>query len=348
MRPNIQKNQSIECEISGYSSSGEGVAKIRFVDGSLEAFSQNHQTQYTANSNDGISQVRIFPVFVKGALVGEKVRIKIIKVARKCAWGRVEEILEASLARIELDCPYYKKCGSCTLRHMTYEEECKFKEQKVNDALQRLGHLDSKVEQFFPASNCDAYRNKTAFAVARAKNANIDLGLYYERSHDICNIHNCALQSKFADNALNIIRKWANKHSVRPYDEKTGRGLLRHIVLRTNASGDILVCLVCTRDTIEAQAELIDTLEKKISGFAGLILNVNKERGNVILGSKNICLYGNSYIYEELFGLRFRLDIASFFQVHLEKTKVLDSQILELGQFSSNDKVLDLYCGVGS
>lgn len=319
----LVKNSIYTIKIDAYSSNGEGIGRI-----------------------DGIA------VFVKGALKGELCKIKIIKVQKTHAWARLQNVIEKSQNRIKPDCVYYKTCGGCLLRHMSYDEELIFKKQKINDALWKIGKLDLHVSKVFsgnvePASIYN-YRNKAAFPVAFDTNQKLCIGLYQTRSHNIINIDTCKIQAKICDKIIAIIKKWMNDFNIEPYNEKYGTGLIRHIYIRTNYKDDVLLCLVTNKQEIPYLNYLLENLIRQCSGLVGVVQNINDKKINAIRGIKYNTLYGKNYITDMLCGLKFNLDSSSFFQVNRYQAEILYKRVLSLAKIKQDDTVLDLYCGTGT
>lgn len=301
----LQKNEQHTGIIDGYSSQAEGVLRI------------NNQV-----------------VFVKGALNKEKTSIKIIKTSKNCSWGKLNTVIKQSDQRLKPDCPYYKFCGGCDTRHMTYEEEVNFKTQKINDALQRIGHLDIRVQKFHKAENTTRYRNKAIFPVN-----NNNIGLYKNRTHEVVDIDKCLIQSEIADKTIKVLRQWINKYQINQ---------LRNIFIRNNYKNEALICLVSKTKKIPHKNELIGTIQKNIPEAIGLVLNINDKNTNVVLGSQYINLWGENKIVDKICNLKFSLSIPSFFQVNRNQAEVLYNRAIELTELNNEDTALDLYCGTGT
>ena len=220
-----QKNQIFDLTIDNYSSEGDGIARL-----------------------DGMA------VFVKGALRGERCRVKLLKVGKTAAWGRVEQVVTPSPARIKPDCPHFPKCGGCALRHMSYAEELEFKRQRVEDALRRIGGLDLSVDVIHGAEAPECYRNKAQFPVSD-RSGKLSIGFFRARSHDVIDVERCLLQRPEADAAARAVKGWMERFKVPAYDELTHKGLVRHVYVRTNRNGESLVCLICN-GTKEAHIDL--------------------------------------------------------------------------------------------
>ncbi|HIS53009.1 MAG TPA: 23S rRNA (uracil(1939)-C(5))-methyltransferase RlmD [Candidatus Onthomonas avicola] len=315
-----RKNSEHTMVITGYSTTGEGV-------GHLES---------------GLT------VFVRGALRGERCRISILKASKRCAWGRLLAVEEPSPARVTPDCPYYPKCGGCQLRHMSYEEELSLKLGRVNDALQRIGGLPLRAEVIHPAPERTGYRNKVQFPVGPASDGGVRLGFYRRRSHEIVPVERCLLQPEASNQAGQIVRRWMDERQIVPYDETSHTGLVRHLFCRTNAAGELLVCLVVNAGALPEEGELVRRLRAGLPKLAGVVLSKNRERTNVVLGRSFRTLWGRDWLEDTLCGLTFRLSVPSFFQVNRRQAEVLYRRALDFAGLTGRETVLDLYCGTGT
>lgn len=314
---NARKNQRIPLEIEGYSSEGDGIARL-----------------------EGMA------VFVKGALRGETCLVQLLKVGKTAAWGKVVEVLSPSPARIVPDCPHFPKCGGCALRHMTYEEELSFKRQRVEDALRRIGGLDLTVDVIHGAAHPDRYRNKAQFPVSGKQG--VCVGFFRARSHDVIDVPSCLLQRPEADGAGRAVKGWMERFAVPAYDEVSHTGLVRHVYVRTNRSGQSLICLICNGEKLPHEPELIDALREAVPQAVGVVLSVNRDKTNVILGKQYRTLWGQDYLYDTLCSLSFKLSVPSFFQVNPEQTEVLYRKAAEFAGLTGGETVVDLYCGTGT
>ena len=314
---NARKNQLIPLEIEGYSSEGDGIARL-----------------------EGMA------VFVKGAIRGETCLVKLLKVGKTAAWGKVEQVLSPAPSRMTPDCPHFPKCGGCALRHMTYEEELSFKRQRVEDALRRIGGLDLTVDVIHGAAHPDRYRNKAQFPVSGKQG--VSVGFFRSRSHDVIDVPSCLLQRPEADAAGRAVKKWMEQYSVPAYDEVSHTGLVRHVYVRTNRAGQSLICLICNGESLPYQAELIDALRAAVPQAVGVVLSINRDKTNVILGKQYRTLWGQDFLYDTLCDLTFKLSVPSFFQVNPEQTEVLYRKAAEFAGLTGGETVVDLYCGTGT
>ena len=310
----LEKNNIYTACIEGYSSEGLGIARI---DGQV--------------------------VFVHGAVRGELCRVLVMKVLKNAAFGKVTELLEPSPERREPDCPYYGRCGGCDFRHLSYREELWAKRQRVQDALTRLGGSDVEVEEILGAADPLYYRNKSQYPVSAGK-----VGFYRARTHDVVDIERCLIQKPQADAAATALRDYMRDFAVPSYDEKTGRGLLRHLYVRTNRRGESLVCVLANGERLPHEEELVGRLRRAVPDCVGVVLGVNTRRGNTILGERYRTLWGADTLEDELCGLTFRLSVPSFYQVNRDQAEVLYRKAVEYAGLTGGELVVDLYCGAGT
>lgn len=312
----IKKNTIHTLDITGYTAEGMGVARL---DGRV--------------------------VFVPGTIQGERWNIRLERVNKNVAWGKRTELLLPSPERVEPGCPLYGKCGGCQFRHMAYSEELRAKRQRIADALERIGHVKLNLPPVLGADEPDRYRNKVQFPVSRGRRG-LAVGYYRPRSHDVLDAPDCILQSQAVTRLRAAFKGWMEK--VPAYDEETGKGLVRHLYVRTNSRGESLVCVVANGEALPQTQALIEALRLAEPGLAGVVLNTNTRDTNVILGEKYRTLWGRDWLEEELCQLNFRLSIPSFFQINRAQTQRLYHVALEFAQLTGEETVLDLYCGIGA
>ncbi len=296
-----------------------------------------------ASGGEGVARIGGMAVFVKGALRGERVEVAIEHIGHNAAWGHIERLLEPSPARIEPDCPYYGRCGGCQFRHMTYEEELEAKRQRVEDALRRIGGVDICVPVIYGAENTQRYRNKVQFPVADGA-----IGYYQGRTHRVVDVADCLLQPKLDTVCRDAVKDWMGRFRVPAYDERTGKGLIRHLFLRTDSAGEALCCLVVNGRKLPHEEQLVDALRRAAPTLVGVVLSVNTRRTNVILGDAYRLLWGRDWLEETLCGHTFRLSVPSFFQVDRDQTEVLYRRALDFAALTGTETVVDLYCGIGT
>ena len=310
-----KKNEQHPLRIEGYGSAGEGVARL-----------------------EGQA------VFVKGVLAGEVSQVQLLKVGKSAAWGRVTQVLTPVPSRQSPDCPRYPRCGGCQLRHMTYAEELRFKRQKVQDALQRIGGWTGRVEKIHGAEAPDRYRNKIQFPVADGPR----VGFFRARSHEVIDAEDCLLQPLAATRLREAFKLWMERYQVPAYDERVHGGLIRHFYVRVNRRGHSLCAVIANGTDLPHQEELVQALRRAEPDLAGVVLSVNQEKTNVILGKTHRCLWGRDYLEDTLCGLTFRLSVPSFYQVNREQAEVLYGRALAFAGLTGRETVLDLYCGIGT
>ena len=301
--------------IQGYGSDGQGVAHLP----------------------DGMT------CFVSGALKGEVCLVQLDKVGKTCAWGHVLEVQEPSPARLEPDCPYFSSCGGCALRHMTYAEELEFKRQKVEDCLTRIGGCSTPVSVIYGSKNTDRYRNKVQFPIVKTS-----IGFYAARTHDLTDVEDCLLQPAACSNLRRALKGYMAAYQVPAYDERTGKGLLRHLYVRTNQAGESLCCVLCNGKALPHEPELAEALRAAEPSLVGVVLGINEKKTNVILGDSYRTLWGRDYLMDTLRGLTFRLSVPSFYQVNAPQAQVLYGLALDLAALTEEETAVDLYCGIGT
>lgn len=305
-----------------------------------------HRLRVDGYASDGMGVARLegMVVFVRGGIRGELCDVYLEKVGRSAIWGRVEQIVESSPARVEPDCPHFGLCGGCQLRHMTYEEELEFKRTRVEDALRRIGGADVRVERIFGAQVPERYRNKVQFPVSQEPR----VGFYRPRSHDVIDVEDCLLQPEAAGHLRRAAVEWMRRWNVPAYDEKRRSGLIRHLYVRTNRQGESLCCLLVNGRKVPQEEELVRLLREAEPHLAGVVLGVNESHSNVILGDRYRTLWGENRLTDTLCGCTFRLSVPSFYQVNPAQTEVLYGKALELAGLTGTETVLDLYCGIGT
>lgn len=315
----LKKNEIYPVKITGYTAEGLGVCRI---DGQV--------------------------VFVHGALDGEEADVKILKVGKSEAYGKIEKLKTASPHRIAPDCPYDKFCGGCALRHMTYDEELRLKSRRVRDALSRIGGVDPGEVAILGAETTEHYRNKAIFPVATV-DGQPDAGFYRARTHALIPVDTCRIQSPHADAARAAVVAWMRKFGVSAYDEATLTGLVRHIFVRSAFGTDeTMVCLIINGKKLPHEDELVQALQEAVPNLKTVLLCENTRPGNAILGNFFRTLYGEGTIDDTLCGLTFRLSPRSFYQVNRAQAQRLYDLAISKAELTKDDTVLDLYCGTGT
>ena len=296
----------------------------------------------------GVCRADGYTVFVEGLLTGETARVRIVQTRKQYGFGRILEILEQSADRVEPDCPYYPRCGGCTLRHLDYAKQLETKSREVQQILGRIGGIS--LPEAPPVIGLDeeeriCYRNKTQYPVQQI-DGKLTPGFYARRSHRLVPVENCRIDSKEASRILPLITDYCREHGITAYDEETGKGLLRHILIRTGDPGEILVCLVVNGNGLPDEPQMWEMLEK--AGVRSFSINRNTERTNVILGRKTRVAGGREYIYASIGGMRYRISAGSFFQVNSVGVRKLYDKVLEFAALTGCETVWDAYCGIGT
>ncbi len=298
---------------------------------------------------EGVCDVEGMPLFVPGVLPGEEVEALVVKTQQRYGFGKLMKVLTPSPERAEPKCPVYKHCGGCSGQHMTYEATLRAKRAQVLDCLNRIGGLGLSEEQVPPVLGAEdpwRFRNKTALPV-QGTAQEPQIGFYRRRSHAIVPVEDCPITMRPLRQVLEAVKAWMRSAGVQPYNEETGRGLLRHVVVRTSRDGSLMVLLVATKAQLPKVDALIKALET-VPGFVTLVVNINKQRNNVILGRECQVLYGDGVIYETLLGLTFEISPLSFFQVNPPQTERLYQTAIDFAALTGNELVVDAYAGAGT
>ena len=301
---------------------------------------------YTAEGA-GVARLDGRVVFVPGTIAGERWEVRLLKVTKNAAWGKALRPLESSPERVGPDCPCSPRCGGCQFRHMSYQEELRAKHCRVSDALRRLGGVELDIPPVLGAETPLRYRNKVQFPVSPGPNGPA-IGFYRARSHDVVDAEDCLLQPKAASALRRSVKTWMAQYHIPPYDERTGKGLLRHLYVRTNQAGEALCCLVINGKKLPRGRALIDLLQQAVPGLTGVVVNVNTRNTNVILGEESFTLWGRDFLEETLCGRTFRLSVPSFFQINRAQTERLYAAAVDFAGLTGRETVLDLYCGIGT
>lgn len=328
----LTKNQRIRLTITGMSAEGSGVGRA------------------PDEAGDGAGMT----VFVPFTAVGDDIECLILRVEKTHAFGKLETLLTASPDRIPAkrgeadDCPAFGRCGGCVFRHVTYEAEKRYKWQRVADALRRVGGLSVEPQPLIGAESPDGYRNKAQYPVAPGPYRPI-VGFYAPRSHRIVEEHGCLLQPALFREVVDAVVHWAKKAGVQGYDETARTGLLRHIYIRqAEATGEIMVCLVCTSGKVPQPDRLVEALKKAAPGLVSVMVNLNREDTNVILGGNEFVLWGKDHLEDTLCGLKIHLSPRSFYQVNRRGAETLYRLAAEEAGLTGRETLLDLYCGTGT
>lgn len=293
-------------------------------------------------------------VFVKGAVTGDRVRVKIIKLASTYAVARLEDVLSASPERFDgtgmrqSECNVPMSCGGCVYRNIKYEHELTLKREYVKNAFRKAGLPDVSVCDTAHTGKVTSYRNKGQYPV-REVGGRIRAGFFATKTHDLIPCDDCLLQPKVFGEIVSFCIDFAEKNRIRAYNEESGRGVLRHVYLRiAEKTGEIMVCLVINSDGLDPAEKFAREVVEKFPDVASVMLNVNKRNTNVILGEKFICIGGRDYIIDELCGLKFKISAGSFYQVNREGAELLYGLARERAGLTGKEILADLYCGAGT
>ena len=298
---------------------------------------------------EGIGKADGFTVFVKDAVIGDTVRAKIMKAKKNYGYGRLEEIITPSPDRVEPKCQFARQCGGCQLQTLSYEKQLEFKTSKVRGHLERIGgFIDIPMEKILGMEQPFHYRNKAQFPVGKSKDGRIITGFYAGRTHSIIENRDCALGVTRNKEVLDRVIAHMEKFHIQPYDENTGKGLVRHVLIRYGFFTDeMMVCLIINGEKLPGEEALVKSL-CQIPETVSVMVNVNKKRNNVILGEKVRLLWGQPYITDKIGEISYQISPLSFFQVNPYQTGRLYGKALEYAQLSGNETVWDLYCGIGT
>ena len=301
------------------------------------------------HSGEGVGRVEGFTVFVRYALPGETVTAVIDEVRTNFARGRLIRIEVTDPQRVNPQCPVYEACGGCQLQHLSYAGQLEVKRQAVQDSIQRIGKLmDVKTMPVLGMTDPWRYRNKAQFPVG-CIGGEIITGCFAAGSHDIVSTQSCLIQNELNDRLLAAVRRNAASVGVAPYDEKTGQGVLRHVMGRVGiATGEVMAVLVTATRDFPGSEELVRQLRAAMPEIVSIQQNVNSGRTNVILGRETRVLWGNPVIYDRIGHFSFQISAESFFQVNAVQTQVLYEQAVKKAGLSGAETVFDLYSGTGT
>lgn len=298
---------------------------------------------------EGIAKIDNFTIFIPNAIKGEKVKVLIVKVNSSYAFGKIVEIIKKSNIRIEEDCSSYKRCGGCNLRHINYEETLNIKQHAIQSLIDKTLKQKINVYPTWAMGRPYHYRNKLQYPIGEDKNGNPIIGTFANRSHQIVPVEECLIQNNQANEIQKYFIEIIRKYSLSIYNEETHEGILRHLVIRTGIyTKEIMVIIVINSKTLPHIKEIAKDLQSKWKNIVSVILNINMESTNVILGNKNTNIIGNGYIEDKLGDFCFRISPLSFYQVNPLQAELLYNIAIENAKISKNDIVFDLYCGIGT
>lgn len=297
----------------------------------------------------GIGKVDGYTLFVKDAVIGDVVEVKVMKAKKNYGYAKLLKIITPSASRVEPLCPYAKQCGGCQIQMMSYEEQLRFKENKVRNNLKRIGGFEEiPMEPILGMKNPFYYRNKAQFPVGYDKEGNLITGFYAGRTHSIINNRRCYLGVSENELVLNQVLDWMERNHISAYEEESGKGLIRHVLIRYGfTTKEVMVCLVVNGAGIPAKEDLIEGL-RTIPGMTSITISSNTKQTNVIMGEKITLLWGQTYITDFIGNIQYQISPLSFYQVNPAQTKRLYETALEYAGLSGDETVWDLYCGIGT
>ena len=304
-------------------------------------------------NGEGIGKVDGYTLFIKDAVIGDIAEVKVMKAKKNYGYAKLLNILEPSKDRVEAKCPVARQCGGCQIQELSYEKQLEFKEKKVRGNLERIGgfsseFLDSVMEEICGMENPFHYRNKAQFPFGTDKNGQIVTGFYAGRTHQIIPNMNCALGCEKNSEILEMIVDFMNKYHISAYDEMTGKGFVRHVLIRFGfTTKEIMVCLVVNGDNFPHGEKLVDNL-RKVEGMTSITYSVNKENTNVIMGKNIRLLWGQTYITDYIGNVKYQISPLSFYQVNPKQTENLYQCALDYAGLTGEETVWDLYCGIGT
>lgn len=298
---------------------------------------------------EGIAKIDDFTIFIDGAIKGEKCKILIVKVNKSFAFGKLLEVIKKSEARQEPDCKTYKRCGGCSLRHMKYEETLNLKKDMVQNLVNKTLDIKLKVNDVIGMDKPYNYRNKLQYPVGLDKNGKPVMGVFAKRTHEIIEIENCLIQNEEAEKVAKEIFKFIKDNKITVYNETTREGVIRHIIVKIGVKTNEIMCvIVSNKENFNKEQELVKDVVSKFPNVKTIIKNINSKNTNVILGQKNIVLYGNGYIYDKLGEYTFKISANSFYQTNPIQTEKLYNKAIEYADLNRDDILCDLYCGIGT
>lgn len=301
------------------------------------------------HSGEGVGRFQDFTIFVPQALPGEVVEVQVSEVKKNYAKAKLTGVKQASAERVEPLCSVYQSCGGCQLQHLSYAGQLNAKRQQVVDAVTRIGKLaDVVVHPTMGAANPWYYRNKMQFPVGKA-GGKVAVGCYSQGTHAIINTENCCIQHAVNNTIADQVRRIVTEFNIPTYDERTGEGIIRHVMGRVGtATGEVMVALVTAVDKLPSQEKVIAALRQAIPGLTSIVQNVNPRRGNIIMGETTRTIWGKDTITDKLGDLTFHISARSFFQVNTEQTVLLYGKAVEYAGLTGQETVIDAYCGTGT
>lgn len=300
------------------------------------------------HDGNGVAKIDGYPLFIQGALPNENVQVHVLKTLKNYGFAKVLEILEPSPDRIEAPCEYFEQCGGCQLQHLSYEGQLKWKENMVRNVMTRIGKIDAPVLPVKGMDNPWHYRNKSQIPFADSEFGPI-AGFYKAKSHDIVDMDRCLIQTTEADVMMSGLKTELTVLGIRPYNEGSHQGMLRHVVVRkARATNEVMVVLITKSRKFPQAGAAIEKIRELVPNVASIVQNINDQKTNVIFGDETITLWGKDVIEDTIGGVRFEISARSFYQVNPEQTEVLYKQALDYADLQGNETVIDAYCGIGT
>ncbi|UOY88115.1 23S rRNA (uracil(1939)-C(5))-methyltransferase RlmD [Bacillus glycinifermentans] len=299
----------------------------------------------------GVAKVDGFPVFVPNALPDEKAKIKVTRVKKGFAFGRLIDVKEESRFRTKAPCPIYKQCGGCQLQHINYEGQLLYKQKQVKDVLERIGKLDLSRVTVHPTLGMEDpwnYRNKAQVPVG-TREGGLVAGFYQQRSHEIIDMNKCLIQQSENDRVVQAIKEICNRYGIKAYDEERHKGWLRHIMVRYGAAtGEMMVVFITKTNDFQHKNAIMKEITASFPHVKSIVQNINPKKTNVIFGDETTVIWGEEYIYDTIGDIKFAISARSFYQVNPDQTKVLYDKALEYAELNGEETVIDAYCGIGT
>jgi len=302
-----------------------------------------------STTGEGIGKVDGFTLFIKDTVIGDVAEVKIIKAKKTYGYGKLMKIVTPSKNRVEPRCPVAKSCGGCQIQEMSYDSQLLYKQNTVKNNLKRIGGIsDIEMDPIIGMEEPYNFRNKAQYPVGQDNNGSIIMGFYVAHSHAIINNMDCCIGSPKNAGILAKVKDFMLRNSITPYNEYEHTGLVRHVLIRVGANtGEVMVCLVINGTALPNSDEFVKSL-LEVEGIASIMININKEKTNVILGKRVKILWGKPYIEDYIGDVKFQISPLSFFQVNSKQTEKLYNKALEYADLSGTETVWDLYCGIGS
>ena len=298
---------------------------------------------------EGIAKIENFIVFIPRAIKGEKCKILIVKVNKNFAFGKLLEVLTKSKYRVEADCTTYKRCGGCSLRHIQYEETLKLKRNMVKNLVTKTLNTKINVKDTIGMQEPFYYRNKLQYPVGKDKNGIPVMGVFANRTHEIIPVTNCLIQNREAEKVAKKVFEFIKQNDISIYNENTRKGAIRHIVVKIGIRTDEIMCIIVSnQENFKQEDKLVEVIKSEFPKVKTIIKNINNRNTNVILGDRNIILYGDGFIYDKLGEYTFKISPMSFYQTNPIQTEVLYSKAIEFAKLDKEDVLCDLYCGIGT